>query len=49
MSDWDNEIYPNDQMCTTEDGETVASDEIYNSFEKWYKNDKDIYCRKETE
>lgn len=49
MSDWDDEIYPNSQMCTTEDGETVAFDEIYNSFEKWYKNDKDIYCRKETE
>tara|TARA_R110002110_G_scaffold83783_4_gene217475 strand:- start:72 stop:1673 length:1602 start_codon:yes stop_codon:yes gene_type:complete len=27
-SDWDGEIYPNDQLCKTEDGESVSKDEI---------------------
>jgi len=48
-SDWDDEIYPNDQMCTTEDGHIVSVDEINENSDEWYKNDKDIYCRKETE
>jgi hypothetical protein len=36
-------------MCTTEDGHIVSVDEINEHPDEWYKNDKDIYCRKETE
>ncbi len=46
-SEWDCEIYPNDLMCITEDGEAVSTEEIDD--DEWYKNDKDIYCRKENE
>ena len=49
MSDWDDQVYPDNQMCTTEDGHTVSINEINNDEDEWYKNEKNIYCRKETE
>lgn len=44
-SEWDCEVYPNNLMCITEDDEHVSTEEIDDDV--WYKNDKDIYCRKE--
>ena len=46
-SEWDCEVYPNNLMCITEDGEAVSTEEIDDDV--WYKNDKDVYCRKENE
>lgn len=48
-SEWDYEIYPNDLMCTTENGYTVSTEEIDNDADEWYKNEDNIYCRKENE
>ena len=51
-SEWDCEVYPNNLMCTTEDGEVVSTEEIDDDLWHcvkgvWYKNDKDTSCRKE--
>jgi len=50
VSDWDGEVYHNDQMVSTIEDETVAKDEIdghnYNSHEyKYVKNDFGIYMK----
>ena len=34
-SDWDSELYPNSELCTTEDGDIVAEDELKNHDKEW--------------
>jgi hypothetical protein len=45
LSDWDGEIYNKGVMCTTEDGEVVAEDEILDSNDIWEKTPEGIWIK----
>ncbi len=38
-SDWDGDLYPNDQMCTLTDGDVVSKYELDSHPGIWQKND----------
>ena len=38
-SDWDGELYPNDQQCRLTDGDTVSREELDNDHNIWQKNE----------
>ena len=40
-SDWDSELYPNDQMCNLVNGETVSKYELDEDGNIWQKNKDD--------
>ena len=41
ISDWDGELYPNDQMCNLVNGETVSKHELDEDGNIWQKNKND--------
>tara|TARA_R110001599_G_scaffold293687_1_gene497564 strand:+ start:247 stop:1851 length:1605 start_codon:yes stop_codon:yes gene_type:complete len=49
QSDWDGEVYNKGVMCTTEDGEVVAEDEIINSNDTWEKTPEGVWIKVEEE
>jgi len=42
-SDWDGELYHNDQRCELEDGDTVSREELDNDHNIWQKNEDDVW------
>ena len=49
QSDWDGEVYNKGVMCTTEDGEVVAEDEIIDSNDTWEKTPEGVWIKVEEE
>ena len=49
MSDWDEEIYPQGQLCMLCDGKCVSKDEVDNSDEYEYDEKENVYKFKEEE
>ena len=42
-SDWDGELYPDDQMCRLENGDAVSREELDNDHNVWQKNEDDVW------
>ena len=49
ISDWDGELYPLSDLCTTTDGELVAYDEMKDSGDQWIKNSQNQWAKQEEE